>query len=78
MTSNPFVDECYWMESACSKNATCTNLRGLYRCDCKEGFVDQFGDASSCLDVAECYHGAPCSENSECENTIGDYRNYIN
>lgn len=43
---NTDIDECAQGDAKCSKEASCVNLPGSYRCNCKHGFN---GDGFNCV-----------------------------
>merc|ERR1712032_742010 len=51
--------------------ATCTNIGGGFKCNCKAGFR---GDGEVCKDVDECSENSfKCHAHSSCKNRPGDY-----
>lgn len=54
---------------SCHVNASCTNTRGSFKCECSTGFT---GDGISCSDISECLT-SPCQANATCENTVGSF-----
>lgn len=42
----PDIDECANGQDDCAENATCSNMPGMFRCDCAKG---HFGNGSVCL-----------------------------
>uniref|UniRef100_A0A3B5M5W0 Fibulin-1 n=1 Tax=Xiphophorus couchianus TaxID=32473 RepID=A0A3B5M5W0_9TELE len=65
------VNECM-VGSKCAKHV-CVNLEGLYRCECRSGYMFN-GVTKLCDDINECTHypGRLCAH--KCENTEGSYR----
>ncbi|XP_032445286.1 fibulin-1 isoform X2 [Xiphophorus hellerii] len=65
------VNECM-VGSKCAKHV-CVNLEGLYRCECRSGYMFN-GVTKLCEDINECTHypGRLCAH--KCENTEGSYR----
>ncbi|XP_027899409.1 fibulin-1 isoform X4 [Xiphophorus couchianus] len=64
------VNECM-VGSKCAKHV-CVNLEGLYRCECRSGYMFN-GVTKLCDDINEC-EDKPCSQ--ECTNVYGSYQCY--
>ena len=49
------IDECDEKSDKCSKNATCIDTKGSYKCQCKHGF---HGDGYNCTGIPLFYLSA--------------------
>ncbi|XP_022091554.1 IgGFc-binding protein-like [Acanthaster planci] len=58
--------------AACHENATCTEVNGIQKCVCDEGFV---GNGQDCV-FEECAD-SPCAEGSQCLRRMGGSPNYV-
>ncbi|KAJ7323451.1 hypothetical protein OS493_031651 [Desmophyllum pertusum] len=62
------INEC--TKSPCKNGATCVNLQGSYRCNCKSGY-----SGNNCqTDINECTSQSPCKNGATCVNKQGGYQ----
>lgn len=73
----PNMDYCS-MGHDCHINATCSNLKESYTCQCNKGY---WGNGRHCSDIDECIlgtsedmEGHKCKENTKCINLPGSYK----
>jgi hypothetical protein len=65
------VDQCAEGTDTCHADATCTNAKRTYTCECKPGY---YGDGVSCTDNDECTEGTDiCHADATCTNAKGTY-----
>ena len=53
--------------------STCLNIEGAFICACRDGFKNENGRESICMDTNECDE-FDCGFNNTCTNTIGSYQ----
>ena len=78
------IDECSRNSHSCGENTDCINILGSYKCQCSQGFVEDFAGNTGpvdktisrpCFDIDECnLRSHNCEGNQECENLKGTYK----
>lgn len=65
------IDEC--LQNACGSGAVCTNVPGLFRCDCPEKYIargtPEFGCDRAAVDVS-CNFDVDCTDNAQCAEGV--------
>lgn len=61
------------LNEICGAHGTCMNTDGSYVCHCDDGFANQPGSMTSCVDIDECAQDGMCP-NGICRNTMGSFR----
>lgn len=68
------IDECSEGTDNCDENASCTDTKTSFTCECNDGYTGS-GKAGQCDDIDECKIGTDdCSPQASCLNTAGSYR----